>query len=406
MGHVAGELAGHETLDDARQLVAQKDGHDGRRRLVRPEAMVVAAGCRRHAQQVLVIVDRLDNAGQDDSELQVVLGRIARVEEILGFGPERPVVMLARSVDALEGLLVLEADEVVVRCEQAHLLHREQVLVDRAVHVAEHGREFVLGGSDLVVLGLRSDGEPPEHVVELLHEGVDRRADGAEIMLVELLPFAGRRPEERAAAHDEVLAFGIDLLGYEEVFLFVADVDLDARRMLAEEREHALGLLFDGRDGTQKRRLLVERFAVVRTERRRDAEDLVLDEGVARRIPSGIAAGFEGRAQAARREARSVGLALDELLAGELRDGRAVMAGLEEGVVLFGRDARQRLEPMGVMRGTVAQGPFLHAVGNGVRDLEVERFPLLDRQIKLRIRIRRKVFAHHLVGKDRRAVAL
>ncbi len=43
---------------------------------------------------------------------------------------------------------------------------------------------------------------------------------------------------------------------------------------------------------------------------------------------------------------RSVGLALDELLAGELRDGRAVMAGLEEGVVLFGRDARQFLGQM------------------------------------------------------------
>ena len=45
------------------------------------------------------------------------------------------------------------------------------------------------------------------------------------------------------------------------------------------------------------------------------------------RIPRRVAARLEGAAQAARREARRVGLALDQFLAGELRDRLAVGVG-------------------------------------------------------------------------------
>ncbi len=47
-----------------------------------------------HAQQVLIIVDRLNNAGKEYDELQVRLRRIARVKQVLVLGAEAPVVVL------------------------------------------------------------------------------------------------------------------------------------------------------------------------------------------------------------------------------------------------------------------------------------------------------------------------
>jgi hypothetical protein len=85
-----------------------------------------------------------------------------------------------------------------------------------------------------------------------------------------------------------------------------------------------------GVHGAQQRGLLVKRLAGVAAERRGDAQHLVLDERVAGGVPGRVAAGLEGGAQAAVREAGSVGLALDELLAGELRDGGAVAFGLKK----------------------------------------------------------------------------
>ena len=268
-----------------------------------------------HAQQLLVLVDRLDDAGQEHEEAQVLHGVLARLEQVAPVGGQRPVVVLARAVDALEGLLVLQAHQAMMAREQAHLLHGQQVVVDGAVGVLEDGRQLVLRGSHLVVLRLGGHAELPQLVIELLHELVDRGANGAEVVVVKLLALARRIAEQRAVRQHQVETLLVLLLRDEEVFLLAADRDIDAAALLAEQRQHAVGLLFDDRHAAQKRRLLVERLARVAAERRGDAQHLVLDERVARGIPRRVAARLERGAQAAVREARGIGLALDELFA-------------------------------------------------------------------------------------------
>lgn len=314
--------------------------------------------------------------------------------------------MLAGAVDALERLLMLQAHQAVVACQQTHLLHGEQVLVDGAVSVAVHGRKLMLGRGHLVMLGLGCDGEAPQHVVELLHEGVHRRADGAEVMLVKLLALAGRRAEQRASRHDEVLALLVHLLGDEEVFLLVADVDRDGLGVFSEQGQHALGLHVKSGHGAQQRGLLVQSLASVGAEGRGDAQHLVFDEGRGRGIPCGIAAGLERGTQTAVRETGCVGLALDEFLAGELRNGRAVMQGLDERVMLLGGNARQRLEPVREMRGALRHRPFLHGMGNRIGDVQVEGLALLDGVAELLVDVGRQVLFHDTVGKDHGTVAI
>ena len=370
-------VASDERVHDGAQLVAEEDGHDGRRRLVRAKTVVVARRGDGHAQELLAVIDRRDDAREDHEEAQVLHGALAWVEEVLSVRGQGPVVVLAGAVDALERLFVQQAHQAVMAGQKAHLLHGEQVLVNGAVRVREDGSQLVLGGCHLVVLRLGGDAELPQLLVKLLHELVHRGADGAEVVLFQLLAFARRRAEERAAREHQVLAARVVFLWNQEELLFIADGGHHALGRFAEQGEHALRLLVDGVHGAQKRGLLVEGLARVAAERRRDAQHLVLHEGVARRVPCGVTARLEGGAQAAVWEARRVGLALNELLAREAHNGAAVARGLQEGIVLFRRDARQRLEPVREVRGPALDGPFFHGVGYDVGDVKVERLSFL-----------------------------
>ena len=81
----------------------------------------------------------------------------------------------------------------------------------------------MLRGGDLIVLGLGQNAELPEFLVQILHERGHARLDGAEIMVVQLLPLRRLRAEERAARVEQVLALIVKRLVDEEIFLLRAD---------------------------------------------------------------------------------------------------------------------------------------------------------------------------------------
>lgn len=95
--------------------------------------------------------------------------------------------MLARSIHAFEGLFVKQAHQTEAAGEHGHLLHGEEVLVDGLVGVREDGCDLVLRGRYFVVLRAHGDAEFPQLIVESLQEVVYGRADGAEVVLFELL---------------------------------------------------------------------------------------------------------------------------------------------------------------------------------------------------------------------------
>jgi hypothetical protein len=116
--------------------------------------------------------------------------------------------------------------------------------------------------------------------------------------------------------------------------------------------------------------------------RKSGAVGVLHDVGRRGRIPGGVAAGFEGGAEAAGGEAGGVGLTLDELLAGEFGDRAAVAVGGEEAVVLLGGDAGHGLEKVRVVGGAFLEGPVLHGAGDGIGDGGVELFAELDGALK------------------------
>ena len=251
-------------------------------------------------------------------------GRVARVEQVVArVGAHRPVVVLARAVDAREGLLVQQADQVVAARHRLHHLHAEQLVVGADVRALEDRRHLVLGRGHLVVAGLDRHAELGQLELHLEHAGQHPLGDGAEVVVVQLVPLRRLGAEERAAGVDQVGTLVEEDLVDQEVLLLGPDGREDAARgVVAEQRERAQRGLAQRLHRAQQRDLRVQRLAGPRRERGRDAEvgavRVLHDERRARRVPRGVAAGLEGRPDAARGEAGRVRLAPDELLPAEL----------------------------------------------------------------------------------------
>ena len=77
------DRAGLNGVQDSCKLVAEEDGDDGRRRFVCAEAMIVACGSDGDTQQILILVNTLDNSGEEQEKLCIFLRQLARLKQIL-----------------------------------------------------------------------------------------------------------------------------------------------------------------------------------------------------------------------------------------------------------------------------------------------------------------------------------
>ena len=154
--------------------------------------MVVARRGNGDAQQVLVFVYRLDDCAQEQQELGVFVGGFAGLQQVYaGIGGDGPVVVLAAAVDTVEGLLVEQAHQAVALGHLAHHLHGQLVVIGGDVGGGEDGGHFVLGGGNLVVLGLGQNAQFPQLIIQLLHKGSHSGLDGTEVVVIQLLPLGG-----------------------------------------------------------------------------------------------------------------------------------------------------------------------------------------------------------------------
>ena len=317
---------------------------------------------------------------------------------------EAPVDVFSGPVDAGERLLVEEELQVVAVGHPLHRLHDQHVVVGGDVGVLEQGGQLILRRRNLVVPGLDRDAELVKLKFGFEHAGQDALGDGAKVVVFHLLPLGGAGAEEGPPGVDQVGAGVVEGLVDEEVFLLGAAGRLDPGAVGPEQLQDADGVLADGVHRAEQGGLLVEGFAGPRAEGGRDAEGrpvrVLEDEGRAGRVPGGVAAGLERVADAARGERRGVRLAADEFLARELGDGRAGVGGREERVVLLGRQAGHRLEPVGVVGGPALHGPLLHRGGGAVGDVRVERDAPLDRGAEGLVDRLGEARAHDLVGED------
>ena len=276
-------------------------------------------------------------------------------------------------------------------------------MVDGQVQLLEDGRQLELRRGDLVVAGLRWNAKAPQLVLGVGHEGQDAGGDAAEVVVLKLLVLRRRRAVEGAAGLQKVRALQVELLVNQEVFLLRAQCHGHRRLLKAKTLHQADDCPLQRLGRTQERGLLVKDLTCVGAEYRGDAEGrtvgMVLDEGGAGGIPGSVATGLEGAAKTAGREAGRVGLANGQGLARKLQN-RLALGKLQEGVVLLGSAAGQRLEPVGVVGRTTGNRPLLHRSGNLVRNAGVQGLHAVDGRYQFLVGRLRKVLRHLRVVED------
>ncbi len=195
--------------------------------------------------------------------------------------------------------------------------------------MSRRSARLVLGWRDLVVAGLDRNAQFAHLQLGLEHEGQHPLGDRAEVVVVELVAFRRLGAEQGAPGGDQVGALEVVLLVDQEVLLLGADRGEDALALLVAEQPQRLDRRARERvHRAQQRDLRVERLAGPGGEGGRDAEQdavrVLEQEGGGGRVPGGVAARLEGGADAAGREGGGVGLALDQLLAGEAGQRRCL----------------------------------------------------------------------------------
>ena len=400
------ELTSLDLVEDVLELATEVDRDDRRRRLVGTEAVVIAGGRNRGAHQRAVLVNAADDSPAEQQELHVLVGGAAGIQQVaLGAVADRPVDVLTAAVDAGEGLLVQQAGEAVLFGRALEHGHDQLLVIGRDVGGLMHRSDLELARGHLVVAGLRGNTQAVELILDVLHEHLNPLGDGAEVVVVELLPLGRRRAKQAATGELQVRAERHQGVVHQEVLLLRAAAGVDRGDLgLTEQLQHPAGLAVHGCVRAQQRGLLVEGFPGPGDEDRGDAEGHPIggahQPSRAGGVPGGVAAGLEGGAQATVREGGAVGLTLHQQLAGEGGDGTAITLRGDETVVLLRGQVGERIEDVGVVEGAAAGRPVLHRVRHGVGDGRVDRTTFTDGFLERLEHLARQGLLHPSQGED------
>ena len=348
-----------------------------------------------------MLIHRLQDAGQNQQELHVLVGRGARIQKIDAIvGGDGPVVVLSGAVHAGEGFFVEQALKAVAAGYHFQGLHHDLVLIHRHVGLCIDRRQLMLGRSYLVMLSLCRYSKLPQLLVYLLHKSGDALTDRAEIMILQLLPFGRHRSEQGPSGVNQILSLQVFLLIHQEIFLLRPH---RGRHLfggrVAKEPQEAQGLGVDRFHGTKQRRFLIQGLACVGAKSGGNAERgsrrVLPYKGRRGAVPGRVAPGLKGGPQSPRREGGGVRLALDELLSGKAHQHlAALIRSADKGIVLLRRHSGHGLEPVGVVGSALFDGPLLHLMGHHIRRGQIQLLALLYGFLQLLIDLLRKPLLH------------
>ena len=117
-------------IEHAGHLRTDENGNDGRWRFVGTEAVFVARRTDGSPHQIGIIVYGFHHIHKKSQEAQVFLGAAARPQQVHArVRAQRPVVVLARSVDARKWFFVEQHLEIVPLRHFLHHVHHQQVVI-------------------------------------------------------------------------------------------------------------------------------------------------------------------------------------------------------------------------------------------------------------------------------------
>ena len=211
--------------------------------------------------------------------------------------------MLAAAVDPGKGLFVEQAHQIVLGSALFHGTHNELVVIAGLVCIRVDGGKLMLAGCALVVLCFGENAQPPQLLIQILHEFGYPGTDGGEIVVVQLLSLGRGCAEKSSACQAQILPLGVQVLGQKEILLLSAHAGDDPVGFrVAKKPQNADGFPGNLLQRAQQRGLLVQRITGIGEKHGGNIQAAVLDKGAGRGVPGGVASGLEGCPQTARGE--------------------------------------------------------------------------------------------------------
>ena len=187
------------------KLLAEERRDDGWRSLVGTQS--VGVGCTHDGslQESVVAPYGLQRLYDEHHEAQVLLCRLARcMQQHTRIGGKAPVVVLTRTVDACEGLLVQQHAEAMMAGDALHELHEQHIMVDGEVALLVDGCQLELVRCHLVVTRLHGNAQLEGLYLQVFHECLHALGDGTEVVVVHLLVLRRVVAHQRATRQHEV----------------------------------------------------------------------------------------------------------------------------------------------------------------------------------------------------------
>ena len=150
---------------------------------------------------------------------------------------------------------------------------------------------------------------------------------------------------------------------------------------------HRRSRLIDSMERFLEWHLIVEGFTCIGNEDGWNQQRIANDKDWRCRIPCRVATRLKSGADATRRERAGIRLLLHKGFAFKLFHHTAFAVVLHKAVVLLSRTFRQGLEPVGIVRDTILNRPFLDAQCHSVSNRTVERRAIVNHVTHLLIHV-------------------
>jgi hypothetical protein len=244
-------------------------------------------------------------------------------------GSNGPVVVLTRSVDVVERLLLKKSSKAELRSDLFNDLHDDDVLVDLAHGVAEERGKLVLVRSNLTVSGTKWDTELKALVLDLLHacksRGSGRRR--SHVVVAHFLSTSSILSDDGTASELKVRALEELFTRDEEDLLFETNVGLEARNLEAEKVKKTLSFAVQGIHRAEEGGFFIKGVSVVRHEAGRDENGVITKPDRRSRVNLQVTASGMCSTKTSVRVGGSIGLTGEKILA--LKVPHSFVVGIE-----------------------------------------------------------------------------
>ncbi len=192
---------------------------------MRAQAMVICGAGHGCPQKTAKLVHGANHGRTENQEYGIGVGCFARIKQAAQLAVAQGIVdMLARTVDAAEGLFVQQAFQAIMLGHIAQRGHDDMVVINGQVAGLVKRRNLVLAWRGLVVARFHGHAKLVKIPFHFHHAGKHSLGNDSKILVAEFLALGRPGPKERTSGNLDIGPREIEIVVDEKIFLLKAGV--------------------------------------------------------------------------------------------------------------------------------------------------------------------------------------